>query len=397
MKGKKSLTVILAILLALGLGLALAACGGEEEATETTVGGTESSAEGTESSTEATEPAEAPAAEGEVYELIVQNHDPATSICGQYLEAWGKKVTEASNGRITFTFYHGGSLGSAAESVEMVENGQADMCWSSQGIYTGMFPVTEGVMLPLNGVTCARMGSAVLMDMLDECPELQQEYEKFHVIQLSTCTYAPLSLTRGPLTTADDFKGLRVRVASKTVGLFMTALGASPMTVATPETYESLEKNVIDGCINDWHNLAAFKLTDLIKSIMDYPINVSPLMIIMNKDSYEELPDDLKAILDQYSGEYASEMAGIYWDSTRAWVVDGAKEAGIEIYEPSQDILDKFDAVKPEVHQSYIDYLNGYGLDGQAIYDKYNEVIARYADEYKDPWADPPVIEDWTK
>ncbi len=390
MKMKK----VLAVLLATMLMISLAACGGD---TGTAAATTAAAATAAAPAADATTAAAAPANDGKVYEMIFQNHDPATSICGQYVEAWGKKVTEASNGRITFTFFHGGSLGSAGESVEMVENGQADMCWSSQGIYTGRFPISEGIMLPLNGVNNARMGSAVIMDMLKESPEMQKEYEAFKVIQVSACTYAPFSTTNKKVETAADFNGLRIRVASKTVGMFMTSLGVSPMTVATPETYESLEKNVIDGCTNDWHNIAAFKLTDVLKYMMDYPINTSPLMIIMNKDSYNELPDDLKAIIDQYSGDYASEMAGIYWDSTRAWVVDGAKEKGIEIYKPSADVLAKFDSVKADVHKSYIEYLNGYKLDGQAIYDKYMEIIARYADQYKDPFANPVKIEDFKK
>lgn len=377
MKVKKDLILLLAVIIM----ASAAACGGGSSNAPTT--------------SSAPSGNKAPAGDGKVYEFMVQNHDPASSICGQYLEAWGSKITEASNGQIKFTFYHGGSLGSAAESVEMVENGQADLCWSSQGIYTGRFPVSEGIMLPMNGVNSARMGSKILMDMLREMPEMQKEYEAFKVVQLSACTYSPISLTKPPLKTAADLKGLRIRVASKTVGMFMENLGVSPMTVATPETYESLEKNVIDGCINDWHNLAAFNLTEVIKSILDYPINTSPLMIIMNKDSYNRLPDDLKATFDKFCGDYASEMAGIYWDSTRAWVTEGAKEKGLEVYEPSQDILNAFAAVKDKTHANYIEYLNGYGIDGQKAYNKIMEIIARYADEYKDVWSKPVSISDF--
>ena len=370
MKVKK----VLALLIVLLMVVSLAACGGGGGGTSTPNGGGD---------------------DGKVYNLIVQNHDPATSICGQYVEAWGKKVSEASNGRIQFTYYHGGSLVSAAESVEAVKNGTADMCWSAASIYSGQFPISEGVMLPLNGVNCARYGSKVMMDMLKEMPEMQNEYKDFKVIQLSACTYAPISLTSKKLEKIEDFKGLRIRAAGSTVTLWAQALGMSPMTVPTPETYESLQKNVIEACINDWHNISAIKLTEVIKYICDYPVNCSPLFMLMNKDSYNNLPDDLKAIIDQYSGDYASEMAGIYWDSTRAWVYDTADENGVEIYEPSEELVAAFGSVKDQVHKEYIEYLNSKNLNGQAIYDKMMEIIARYADEYKDPWAKPVKIEDF--
>lgn len=367
MKAKRFIALLIAVLMV----ISLAACGG----------GAPSSGDNGD--------------DGKVYNFIVQNHDPATSICGQYVEDWGKKVTEASNGRIQFTFYHGGSLVSAGESVEAVKNGTADLCWSAASIYSGQFPVSEGIMLPLNGVTNARFGSKVMMDMLEEIPEMQKEYEDFKVIQLSTCTYAPISLTSKKLETIEDFQGLRIRAAGSTVTLWAKAVGMSPMTVPTPETYETLQKNVIEGCMNDWHNIAAFKLSEVLKYICDYPVNCSPLFVLMNKDSYNSLPDDLKAVIDQHSGDYASEMAGIYWDSTRAWVYDTADENGIEIYEPSEQLVADFESVKDEVHKEYIEYLNSKNLDGQTIYDKMMEIIARYADDYQDPWAEPVEISDF--
>jgi TRAP-type C4-dicarboxylate transport system substrate-binding protein len=362
-----------ALLLALAMILALAACGGNDTAGETDEDG----------------------ADDTVYTLIFQNHDPASSICGQYVEAWGNAVSEASGGRIEFVYYHGGSLVGAGESVTAVKEGTADLCWSAATIYSGQFPISEGISLPLNGINCARYGSQVAMDMLAEMPEMQAEYEDFKVIQLSACTYAPISLVSKKAETIEDFQGLRIRAAGSTPTLWATALGMSPMTVATPETYESLQKGVIEACMNDWHNISAIKLTEIIKYICDYPVNCSPLFVLMNKDSYNKLPDDLKAIIDEYSGDYASEMAGVYWDSTRAWVVDSADELGIEIYEPSDELVADFESVKDEVHAGYIKYLDDAGLDGQAVYDKMMEIIGRYADEYKDPFAQPVNIEDF--
>ncbi len=335
--------------------------------------------------------------DGTVYNFVVQNHDPASSICGQYVEAWGSAVTEASNGRITFDYYHGGSLVGAGDSVNAVLDGTADMCWSAATIYSGQFPISEFIQLPLSGINCARMGSDVMMDMYNEMPEFQDEYKDFKVIMLGSCTYAPVSTTEKKLETLDDIQGLRIRAPGSTCGLWCTAVGMSPMTVATPETYEQLEKGVIEGCLNDWHNISAFNLGEVLDYIMDFPTPGSPIFLLMNKDKYNALPDDLKAIIDEYSGAYASDMAGIYWDSTRAWIYDNADEIGVEIYEPSDELYAAFTdaAVRDEVHTQYIEYLNQMGLDGQAIYDKCMEIVSSYSDEYADPWAEPVLIENF--
>jgi TRAP-type C4-dicarboxylate transport system substrate-binding protein len=88
---------------------------------------------------------------------------------------------------------------------------------------------------------------------------------------LGSCTYAPISTTEKKLETVGDIRGLRVRAPGSTCALWCSAIGMSPMTVATLETHLLLEKGVIAGCLNDWHNISASRLYEDFNYIMDYP------------------------------------------------------------------------------------------------------------------------------
>ena len=92
-----------------------------------------------------------------------------------------------------------------------------------------------------------------------------------------------------------------------------------------------------------------------------------------------------------------SDMAGYYWDSCNFWVGDLMEENGVEIYEPSQELYDfmNSDEIKAQVHQEYINYLNDFGIDGQAMYDKCIEIVSRFADQYADPYATEFNYTDW--
>jgi TRAP-type C4-dicarboxylate transport system substrate-binding protein len=115
----------------------------------------------------------------------------------------------------------------------------------------------------------------------------------------------------------------------------------------------------------------------------------------MNKGSYDSLPDDLKQVVDAHSLPYASDMAGIYWDSTRATSIELAAESNVEVYEAPAELVTEFESVKDEVHKQYVEYLNQSGLDGQKIYDQFMEIMAKYNAEYSDPWAEPVLISDF--
>lgn len=380
---KKYLKLLLVMIMTLGF-LPLAGCSSKSAGTAP-------------SSDTGAAPATSSNSGGKVYELIVQNQDPADSICGQYVEAWGRTIENASGGRIKFTYYFEDTLVGAEDAVNAVFKGTADICWSAAAIHSGKFPISEFIQLPLSGITCARMGCDVLQDMYQEIPALRAEYSDFKVIMLGSCTYAPVSTTTKKLTTIADIQGLRIRAPGSTCALWSSAIGMSPLAMATPDTTEMLKKGVIEGCLNDWQNITALKLYESLKYIMDYPTPGSPIFLLMNKDKYQSLPSDLQAIIDRYSGEYASNMAGIYWDSTRTWIYDNAKEFGVEIYKPSDELYAYFTSgeVKEKVHKQYIEYLNGFGLDGQAIYDECIEIVSRYAAEYTDPWAQRVSIEDF--
>jgi TRAP-type C4-dicarboxylate transport system substrate-binding protein len=187
-----------------------------------------------------------------------------------------------------------------------------------------------------------------------------------------------------------DLQGLKIRIPGVSVCAdWAVAVGMTPVTMTVSDTYEALEKYVIDGCINDWDSLGALKLTEMTRYIMDWTLPGSANAVLMSKDSYNSLPDDLKQVIDEHSMSYASDMAGIYWDSTRAATLKQAAESGVEIYEASDELVNKFNSVKDEVHKQYIDSLNERGLDGQKIYDQFTEIMDKYNAEYSDTWDDP--------
>ena len=150
---------------------------------------------------------------------------------------------------------------------------------------------------------------------------------------------------------------------------------------------------------NDWHNIDCFRLYEPISYCLDVTLNECASGIFMNQAKWDSLPDDLKAIFDKYfASYYASDMAGYWWDSCRYWVGDEMRENNVEIYEPSAELEAHLfsDEVIEETAQGYIDFLDGKGYDGQAMYDKFMEIVERLAPEYEHVWDEPFSYEDWT-
>ncbi len=339
-----------------------------------------------------------PAAD-ETYNLIVVNHDAATSMGEKYIETLCNQMSEASGGRLTFTFNPGGSLLGATETMDGVKNGTADICWSATSFFGGRFPVSEFINLCANGITSARMATEVYNRMYEELPELQAELQDWKILALHGCSYGPISTINTKIETAEDFKGLQIRTAGTVAAQYIEALGATPITVPTSDVYENVSKGVIDGFTNDWHNIDCFKLYEPIDYCLDMPVSFTSCFVMMSKDAYDRLPADLQAIIDQYAGGYAGAMAGYWWDSCNYWVADKMEENGVEVYAPSDDLkawATSEDITAP-IHEWYIQYLNEAGLDGQAIYDKCMAIVEEVAPAHEGDWDAEFHYEDWDK
>ncbi|MBQ7977428.1 MAG: hypothetical protein IJ301_02385, partial [Clostridia bacterium] len=106
-------------------------------------------------------------------------------MCELYVETLFNTMSEESGGRLQFVYYPGGSLYGATEAVDAVKDGAADICWSSVSFYGGRFPVTEYIGACANGVVSSRMAANVLMDALQNVPEVANEFKDFQVLMIA--------------------------------------------------------------------------------------------------------------------------------------------------------------------------------------------------------------------
>lgn len=406
---KKLLALTLALLMCLSL---FAGCGAKTEAPAAEPAAEEPAAAPAEEAPAEEAPAEEPAEEaaapggfdvdpdGPTFDLVVVNHDASTSMCELYIETLCNQITEATKGRVTFTFNPGGSLLGAMETMDGVKDGMADICWSCTSFFGGRFPVAEFINLCGNGITSARMATDVFQKMYEEIPEVQEEFADWYPIALHACSYGPISTVGKKIETPDDFKGLQIRTAGPVAAQYITALGATPMSIPTSDVYEAVSKKNIDGFTNDWHNIDCFKLYEPIDYCLDLPVSFTSCFVMLNKDTYASFPDDIKAVFDQFAAGYAGDMAGYWWDSCNYWVADKMRENGVEVYEPSPELKEW--AQSPEImepiQQWFIDYLkspeNG-SLDGDAIYAKCMEIVEEVAPAHEHDWDSEFNYADW--
>ena len=366
---KKTLALVVSLLLVAAL---LIGCGGNTSTQDDTASADTSSA--ADSSSDDTSSADSGSTDDTVYKLTVQTHDPATSATGLFLEDWASRVEEASGGRIDLEIYHGGTLGSPKDTYDLVMNGTCDIGFGLVSYFPGVFTASEAISLPLIDLPNASVASNVFWHLYSDYDFLKDEYADAHVLLLFANCQSPISTKGTKIETVDQISGMNIRGNSGPPTSFITNLGAAPVSVSIGEVYTAIDNNTIDAVITDWHAISSFQLYEPLEYYLDANIGVSGYFLLMNQDSFSDLPEDLQQIMDEYSGEACLEYCGQYWIDAQAAAQESAIADGDEIYSLSDEEQAKLQAVADQTIEEWIASQE----NGQEIYDALTSLIAEY-------------------
>ncbi|MFG1489931.1 TRAP transporter substrate-binding protein DctP, partial [Oceanospirillum sp. HFRX-1_2] len=130
-------------------------------------------------------------------------------------------------------------------------------------------------------------------------------------------------LTKEPINSVEDFKGLKIR-APGAYGKFLRNLGASPVSLAWSEIYTSLATGVIDGSIGS--NMIDHRdgnHVEVAKYMYRLPLaGAQVLPIVVNRNAWKKLPDDLKAAVRKANEIHAADQLRL----SRKWESEAVAE-----------------------------------------------------------------------
>lgn len=295
---------------------------------------------------------------------------PATSAMQtDVFEPWAQKLAAESDGRLKVEIYPSASLSKPDVTYDSAAKGTIDIGSQAHGYTAGRFPLTQIAELPGLSNSASQM-SCMLQKLYDD-GDIASEYEDTHLLFMMGAGPGAFHTVDKVIRTPADMKGMRIRRPSAIAGDIIEATGASPVGLPATDIYTSLQRGVIDGLSFAWSPTGDFRLTELTNAHTNIPFYSSALLVTMNKDKYESLPDDLKKIIDDNSGKVMADIVGEMFDREDNRVMEEARAKGdtmIEIPDPLNDA--DWKGPLTEGIQKYISDVNALGLDGDAVYEK---------------------------
>ncbi|MBI5440345.1 MAG: TRAP transporter substrate-binding protein [Deltaproteobacteria bacterium] len=294
-------------------------------------------------------------------ELSYATFFPATHAHTAVSAEWAMEVEKRTGGAVKINMFAGGTLTPADQTYDSVVKGIADIGLSVASYTKGKFPLSEVVDLPLGqttGLQATRLANAFYQKF--------QPKEMSDVKVLYTMSHGPAFLhTKKPVDKLEDLKGLKIR-GTGTSAKVIAALGATPVAMPMPETYDAVQKGVVDGWISPIEALKGFRLAEVAKNTtQDYSVSTALyFFVVMNKQKWESLPKNVQETIEKINREWI-EKAGKVWDDIEKQGVDFVLSKGGKITRLSKAEDQRWgEAVKPVIAE-YIATMKAKGLPGE--------------------------------
>ncbi|MBN2061379.1 MAG: TRAP transporter substrate-binding protein DctP [Deltaproteobacteria bacterium] len=293
-------------------------------------------------------------------------------------EAFAEKIEKESNGQVKFEHYWGGSLINMRSSYNELKEGVADLTEFSGNHVREGFHIEKSMGL----VFCkVRPNSETMYRIYNELrkkyPEIDQEHSEIKVLTYIAPSSLQIFTVKKPIKTIDDMKGL----SFKTTGLdsrVVKNLGAEGASIPPPETYTSLQKNIIDGAFLSWEAMKTYSLAEVIKYATVTDIGAWPTSHVgMNLESYNKLPKDIQELFDDNIDYYSRTAASTWLDADNAGMRFSRRQ-GVQFLDLSESDMAKYYEAADKVLDEEIKRLDDMGLPGSAMRKDAKALIEKY-------------------
>ena len=293
--------------------------------------------------------------------LKMQSSWPASNIWQDFAKDYVKRVETMSGGRLKIDLLPSGAVVKAFQVMDAVADGVLDAAhsvpvyWYGKNKAASLFgtgPVFGGSATTMLSWFYAGGGAELYR-------ELTQDVMGLKVVGfMGFPMFAqPFGWFKKPVTKASELKGFKYR----TVGLaadLMQRMGMSVAQLPGGEIVPAMERGVIDAFeFNNPSSDKDFGAHDVAKNyfLSSYHQASESFEFIFNKEVFEDLPEDLRGIL-QYGVEAASTSnTATAMDRYSADLQELKNKHGVKVQRTSKDILDAqlkaWDEIIPELEK----------------------------------------------
>lgn len=278
----------------------------------------------------------------------------------------GKKLEQATNGRLSIQMYPAMQLGGEKEMIEQAQVGALQFARISVGPVGTIIDELNVFNLPFMFRNEEHMRKVIDGQIGDELLEKISNNPQTRLIALAWMDAGSRNVyTRRPVRKPEDLKGLKIRMMGNPIFVdTMNAMGGNGISMGFNELYNAMQTGVVDGAENNAPTFVTHNHHQITKYFSFTEHLIIPEILVFSRRTWETLSKEDQDLIRKLAREAQAEERQL-WDAMVKESMEKLKAAGVEFV---TDVDKKAfrDSVKP-VYDKYAGKWQGLSERIQAV------------------------------
>ncbi len=306
---------------------------------------------------------------------------PGTSpIYTDFTQPWMERVTKLTDGQVEFAYYPSEQMGKAGDLLQLTGDGVVDISVFPTNYYADQMPYSQMLASLPNLSENTGQGTKAINELFKENEEwVNHDFEKNKVKPIVYQVSPPYELwtTGKEIRLPADLEGLKIKTPGGMANQLYEFLGAVPVSISHAETYEALDRGVIQ--VASYYSMAVKNSgTDELLRYAIFPhIGTVIQGITINNQVWQGLPDDVKEAMETAGEEIIDRIGKVYEEETVKFNSEFV-EGGGKIAELTPDEQMQWEEQTAAFTEKWLKEQEGSPLQYEELLEAYREKLDRY-------------------
>jgi tripartite ATP-independent transporter DctP family solute receptor len=247
----------------------------------------------------------------------------------------GKKLEEATKGRLSIQMYPSMQLGGEKEMIEQAQVGALAIARISVGPMGPLVPELNVFNMPFLFRDTAHMEKVIDGPIGDELLKKITDHPTAGLVGLCWMNSGTRNVynSKKPIRTVEDLKGLKIRMMGNPVFVdTMNALGGNGVAMGFDQLVNAMQTGVVDGAEN---NEPTYTTGQHFRYAKYYSMTghlIIPEILVFSKRIFTGLSKEEQDLIMKFSKEAQQEQRALWYEMEKK-SIDEMKKAGVEIVE----------------------------------------------------------------
>ncbi|WP_047144392.1 TRAP transporter substrate-binding protein DctP [Aquamicrobium sp. LC103] len=317
------------------------------------------------------------AAAQETISLRVADHYAPSSLTRQYtIQYFMDLVKERSSGRVEFQYFPAEQLGKARDMLALTQQGVVDIGLVAPSYVPEKMPLSAVAELPGTYASSCEGGKAYTK-IAAEGPLAERDFMENGIRPLIVFMLPPYQIvTRDPVTSLDDFSGLKLRSGGTAQDQTITALNAVPVRMSGVEVYESLSRGTLDGAVFPLQATIDFRLSEVLKNTTrSANFGGFATTYSISERAWNGIPDDLKTVIAEAASETERHACESLDRDDKGPALERLAEAGVQATEMPKALASEVAVRLKDIGTRWAASVDAQGLAGTQVLESFHEAL----------------------